>query len=84
MKRQTRDVLALLRARGPDGLTAAEAHDQLACDRLAARIHELRDAGYHIPAVRERSPIGATYARYVLSERPELRAISGVQDGLAL
>lgn len=84
MKPATASVLRLLRARGADGLTPAEARDQLACDRLAARVHELRAAGYRIEAVRERSPMGATFARYVLVERAAFRPVSGVQEGMAL
>lgn len=67
MKAQTRQTLALLRSRG-DGLTPAEARDAIACDRLAARIHELKAAGFRVETYRERSPIGATFARYVLVE----------------
>ena len=70
MKPSTRQVLYLLRLRGADGLTEAEATTALACRRLAARIHELRAEGYHIQAVPERTPMGAVIRRYYLNERP--------------
>lgn len=82
MKHQTRQVLHLLRLRGADGLTPAEARTALACDRLAARVFELRREGFDIEAVSERTPAGARVARYVL--RRAFRPVAGVQEGLSL
>ncbi|MFA9271806.1 MAG: helix-turn-helix domain-containing protein [Baekduiaceae bacterium] len=83
MKAQTRQVLELLRLRGADGLTPAEARDAIACDRLAARVWELRHQhGIEVEDVRERSPMGATFARYYLVTRPTFRPITGVQEAL--
>lgn len=85
MKAQTAAVLALLRSKGADGLTPAEARDQLACDRLAARVWELRHQhGIAIEDVRERSEAGATYSRYRLVEQPVFAPVKGEQQGLAL
>jgi hypothetical protein len=83
VKRQTRQVLDLLRLRGGDGVTPAEAREALACDRLAARVRELREVGYDIETRRERSPIGATFARYVICETPTAPTpFAGVQPEL--
>lgn len=85
MKAQTRQVLDLLRARGADGLTPAEARDAIACDRLAARVWELRHQhGFQIDDVRERSAAGATFARYYLHETPAptFAPVEGVQEGM--
>ena len=85
MKAQTAAVLQLLRSRGADGLTPAEARDALACDRLAARVWELRHLhGFDIEDVRERSEIGATFARYYLRERGAFRPVTGEQEALPL
>lgn len=82
MKPTNAAVLRLLRARGRDGLTEAEATDQLACRRLGARIFDLRTAGYVIESVPERTPIGARIARYVLVEPARMAPTTGVQDAL--
>jgi len=66
MKPATAAVLNLLRARGADGLTEAEATSALACRRLAARVWELRAAGHRIDAIPERTPMGAVIRRYYL------------------
>lgn len=85
MKQQTAAVLRLLRARGDDGLTPAEAREQLACDRLAARVWELRHQhGFDITDTRERSEVGAVFSRYVLHERPSFQPVTGIQEGLSL
>ena len=69
MKPATRAVLDLLRVHGADGVTPAEARKYLACDRLAARVWELRKLhGFDVDDVRERTPMGATHARYYLRE----------------
>lgn len=64
MKPQTRQVLSYL-SRGRS-LTALQALDRLGCLRLAARIDELRDAGYGVQTrlVREG---GRRFARYRLA-----------------
>jgi Helix-turn-helix domain len=78
-------VLRLLRARGADGLTSAEAMRAIACGRLAARIHELVTLhGFDIESVRERSEIGATYSRYYLREAPRFAPVNGTQTGMGL
>ena len=82
MKPATRQVLDLLRLRGDDGLSPAEARSAIACDRLAARVHELKAAGYDVQTYRERSPMGATFARYVLRERRTFVPLTGVQEAL--
>ena len=83
MKAQTAAVLRLLRSKGADGLTPAEARDQLACDRLAARVWELRHQhGFDITDVRERSDAGATFARYVLHEQRAFTPTTGTQQGV--
>lgn len=82
MKPATESVLRLLRVRGAEGLTEAESTNILACRRLAARVWELRQAGYTVDAVPERAPNGAVYSRYYLRERPRFAPVSGVQDAL--
>jgi hypothetical protein len=78
VKPATTAVLRLLRLRGADGLTEAEATSTLACRRLAARVYELRVAGYRVDAIPERTPMGAVIRRYYLRE--SFRAVSGVQE----
>ena len=58
MKPATRAVLAFLRLHTEDGVTPVDARRALACDRLAARSWELREAGYDIEAAKERTPMG--------------------------
>lgn len=82
MKAQTRLVLEYLRVRGVDGATPAEARAALACDRLAARVHELKAAGYEVMTLRERTPMGAIHARYVLRERPTFAPTTGQQESM--
>lgn len=78
MKAGTRAVLDLLRLRGADGLTPAEARHAVGTDRLAARVWELRRLhGYDIEQVRERTPMGASVARYYLRQPTR-----GVQEAL--
>jgi len=66
VKPQARQVLHYLALRGKDGASPAEARAAIACDRLAARVHELREYGYDIESVAERTPMGARIARYYL------------------
>ena len=82
MKPQARQVLELLRFRGMAGTTPAEARAAIACDRLAARVFELREAGYLIDSVSERTPMGARIARYYLRERPAFAPVTGQQEEL--
>lgn len=79
MKPQARAVLKYLALRGRDGATPAEARSAIACDRLAARVFELRAAGYRIESVPERTPMGARIARYYLVGAP-LVPMTGVQE----
>lgn len=83
MKPSAAAVLDLLRLRGKDGLTPAEARTAIACDRLAARVFELRESGFAIESVPERTPMGARIARYYLAE-PRFVPVTGVQEGLPL
>lgn len=64
MKPQTADVLSYLK-RGRS-LTALEALDRLGCARLAARVDELRGAGYEIRTQYVRQD-GKRFARYRLA-----------------
>lgn len=75
---QTGAVLALLKARGPQGVTALEALDELGVMRLAARIDDLRREGWEIDTIREQHN-GRRYARYVLPQitDTEQRALWG-------
>lgn len=82
MKPATVAVLKLLRLRGGDGLTEAEATAALACRRLAARIWELRQAGFQVDAVPERAPNGAVYSRYFLREQTRFPSVKGEQIGM--
>ena len=82
MKPATRQVLDLLRLRGKDGVTPAEARTAIACDRLAARVHELKAAGYPIEAVRERSEAGAAFCRYYLATPTAPVPTAGSQEHL--
>lgn len=66
---QTQWVLQALR-NGP--LTAMEALDGCNCFRLAARIKDLRDAGYAIDTRHHTLPSGKTIAVYHLMQQREL------------
>ena len=69
MKPSAALILDLLRRRGPAGVSPAEARLLAGCDRLAARVCELRQDG-HVITTKPETCMGATYARYVLIERP--------------
>ncbi len=75
---QNEAILRLLRSR-PEGLTAWEAtHDpEIRCMRLAARIHELREAGE--PIISEKRHLhGKSWAVYRLDiPETEQRALWG-------
>ena len=79
MKASNAAALALLRLRGADGVTPAEARSAIACDRLAARVCELKAFGFDIQTVRERTPMGSLVARYYLRERRTFAPVEGVQ-----
>ena len=82
MKPSTAATLALLRARTSSGVTPAEARDAVGTDRLAARIHELRQEGHDIVRVNWRARSGKTVARYFLVTAPvQLTAFSDPQQG---
>ncbi len=72
VKKSAAEVLAYLRTR-PDGCTSKEAWQDLGTSRLAARINELRAAGYDIEseiiAVRSGERV-AHVSRYRLAEAP--------------
>lgn len=70
MKPQTRRVLTLLRASGPEGLTHLEALHAGCGSRLAARVAELRADGYDVRSSLVTTSNGARIARYVLHEAP--------------
>lgn len=63
LKPQTRQVLRYLE--GGESLTAIEAIEQLRCARLAARVDELRDAGYVVVSTLVQEG-GKRFARYRL------------------
>ena len=66
MKPQSRQLLMLLEAAGPDGVTARQAWLSLGIYRAAARVMELRRDGYTISTTIERQQAGGTFARYRL------------------
>jgi hypothetical protein len=68
VKPQTAATLQLLRER-PTGVTAIDALSTVGSFRLAARIAELKAAGYVIRAETIRTPTGKRIARYVLEEQ---------------
>jgi hypothetical protein len=72
VKPQTRDVLALLREQGVDGVTPALALTEVGTMRLAARIAELRAEGHDIINVGWTTARGAHVALYVLREERQL------------
>lgn len=82
MKPATAAVLDFLRLRGKDGATPAEARNAIACDRLAARVFELRRAGYDIESIAERTPMGSRIARYYLTPDPVFQPVTGTQEGM--
>lgn len=67
----TEAVLALLRQRGPAGLTPLEALELVGTMRLAARIADLRAMGHDIETQTYTTKSRARVARYVLHEKPE-------------
>jgi hypothetical protein len=63
---QSARLLDLLRSQGDEGITALDALEIVGAFRLAARIHELREAGYDIETRWETTPMKKRVARYVL------------------
>lgn len=68
MKPSTKAVLGLLRER-PAGVTAIDALSAVGSFRLAARVAELRTAGYVIHSRSMRMPSGKFVAVYTLEEQ---------------
>ena len=77
MKPSAALILALLRRRGSAGVSPAEARLLAGCDRLAARVLELRQEGFDIRTGSETCQ-GATYARYRLYEAPRQLDLFGI------
>jgi hypothetical protein len=71
MSNQNDAILALLRERGKQGITALDALNIVGSFRLAARISDLHHAGYDISSEIETTPTGKRIARYRLIEKPE-------------
>ena len=63
---QTEAVLALLREQGKEGVTPILALTEIGTMRLAARIDDLRKAGYLITTYDHKTATGKRVARYVL------------------
>lgn len=81
MKPANASVLRLLRAKGADGLTKAEARAELHIESLTQRVHELtRTHGFDIETVLEQTGDGTRFARYVLHETPTFAPTSGTQE----
>jgi predicted ArsR family transcriptional regulator len=63
---QKQEILVHLKKHGE--ITPLDALKEFGCFRLAARIHELRKAGYKITNKTEKNILGKTITSYVLSE----------------
>ena len=74
---QNAELLRLLRAAGPDGVTPLDALRAVGTMRLAARVLELRARGHDIETV-----VTGNHATYVLHERPAVYA--GSQQGIGI
>jgi hypothetical protein len=70
VKPQTARVLEYLRERGIDGVSPNEARLRVGCDRLAARIHEIRADGHTVRRIEEPNLGPGDHARYYLVEAP--------------
>ena len=68
MDAQRDAILWHLEHRG--SITPREASNELGCDRLAARVHELRREGHPIKTTWEKRN-GKRWARYVYEQRPQ-------------
>ena len=82
MKPATAEAGRLLVAMGADGLTEAQYERQTHRRRLAARVHELKAAGWPIQTLYEMTGDGSRYARYLL--RARATAYSGAQKALPI
>jgi len=69
-------LLALLEERGERGVTPLYALEQIGTMRLAARVHDLRSAGFNIIRLRETTPSRKVVARYVLRPRVQTNQVS--------
>ena len=67
LKPQSQAVLDLLRER-PEGITPLQALSEVGTYRLAARVWELRAAGYNVETERFETHRGSVVARYRLVE----------------
>lgn len=83
MKPSAQAVLALLRER-PEGITALDALYAGCGDRLAARVHELRDAGYSVRDSWETTPAGARIKRYAYQPPATAEPLRGTQAALPI
>jgi hypothetical protein len=59
---QSKEILDYLK--GGNTLTPIEALERFKCFRLAARINDLRDAGYLIKTIKQKTPSGKSIACY--------------------
>lgn len=66
---QTDRLLELLRRKGPDGVTALEALEAIGSFRLAARVADLREAGFIIDTEMVTLPNGKRIARYRIADK---------------
>ena len=82
MKPSTAKVYALLKVRGPDGVSPREAARWAGCDRLAARIHDLKAEGHEFTHRDEPNGNGGQHRRYFLVE-PRPVPTRGVQETFA-
>ena len=69
---QSQRLLDLLRSQGEEGVGFFEALDIVGSSRLAARIHELREAGHDIETRWETTPTKKRVAVYRLREQTTL------------
>ncbi len=81
MKPQTRAILELLTAAGPDGVTPHDALREAGCFRLAARVAELRREGLDVRTTWETDTDGTRWARYLLIP-PKPAPTVGVQEAM--
>lgn len=68
MKPSTAKVYALLKVRGPDGVSPREAQRWAGTDRLASRIFDLKAEGHVIRHKDEPNGNGGQHRRYFLEE----------------
>ena len=68
MKPSAAKVYALLKVRGPDGVSPDDARHWAGCDRLASRIYDLKAEGHVIRHKDEPNGNGGQHRRYFLVE----------------